>query len=304
MVKRRLQTSTPAPVARASARADYQRRLFATRKPVTFNDKILYKMLRDHRPLLTTFADKVTARAYVADRLGDDVLPKLLAVTATPAELPRLGLPEHFALKASHASGGVVLVSDTADPDALLPDPDTYWPRVSVRPENLDWDELVRVCEAWLARLYGGGPYREWAYVDIPRRILVEELLRDAGGGVPVDYKFFVFNGTCRLAQVDSSRYGAHRQNFFTPDWTPLAVELAAPPADVVPERPHSLAHDRDRRAARPETDLVRVDLYDIDGHAVFGELTSYVLGGQYRFRPPEFDRQVGDWWTVPRSYR
>ncbi len=172
---------------------------------MTFNDKILYKMLRDHRPLLTTFADKVAARGHVADRLGDDVLPKLLAVTATPAELPRLGLPEHFALKASHASGGVVLVSDTADPDALLPDPDTYWPRVSVRPENLDWDELVRVCEAWLARLYGGGPYREWAYVDIPRRILVEELLRDAGGGVPVDYKFFVFNGTCRLAQVDSS---------------------------------------------------------------------------------------------------
>jgi len=304
-VKLRLQTSTPAPVAQAWARADYGRRLFTTRNPVTFNDKIIYKMLRDHRPLLTTFADKVAVRAYVADRSGDDVLPKLLAVTETPAELARLGLPDNFALKATHASGGVVLVTDTAEPDARLPDPDTYWPRVAVRPENVDWDDLVRLCEAWLGRLYGGGVFREWAYVDIPRRILVEELLRDADGGVPLDFKFFVFNGKCRLAQVDSSRYGEHRQNFFTPDWTPLEVELAAPPADVTPERPRSLARMIEiSEQLATETDLVRVDLYDIDGRALFGELTSYVLGGQYRFRPPEFDRQVGDWWTVPRSYR
>jgi hypothetical protein len=304
-VKRRLRTSTPAPVAQAWARADYWRRLAATRHPTTFNDKIFYKMLRDHRPLLTPVADKVAVRAYVADRVGDDVLPKLLAVTDTPAELPRLGLPDVFALKATHASGGIVLVSDTASPDARLPDPDTYWPRVAVRPEHVEWDRLAQLCEAWLARTYGGGRYREWAYVDVPPRILVEELLRDAGGGVPLDFKFFVFNGRCRLAQVDSSRYGGHRQNFFAPDWTPLAVELAAPPADVTPEPPRSLARMIEiAELLGTETDLVRVDLYDIDGRAVFGELTSYVLGGQYRFRPPEFDREVGTWWTVPRSYQ
>ncbi len=51
------------------------------------------------------------------------------------------------------------------------------------------------------------------------------------------------------------------------------------------------------------ETDFVRVDLYDVDGRVVFGELTSYVLGAQYRFSPPEFELEVGSWWTVPRVY-
>ena len=34
-------------------------------------------------------------------------------------------------------------------------------------------------------------------------------------------------------------------------------------------------------------TDFVRVDLYDVDGRIVFGEMTSYPLGGAIRFDPP-----------------
>jgi hypothetical protein len=51
------------------------------------------------------------------------------------------------------------------------------------------------------------------------------------------------------------------------------------------------------------ETDMVRVDLYDLDGRVVFGELTSYPLGGRLRFDPPEFDRILGQWWDPPRRY-
>ena len=51
------------------------------------------------------------------------------------------------------------------------------------------------------------------------------------------------------------------------------------------------------------ETDFVRVDLYDVGGRVVFGELTSYPLGGSRRFRPESFDATVGRWWTTPRRY-
>jgi hypothetical protein len=303
-VKRIGRAATPDAVTEALAYTQYMRERFATRNPTTFNDKIHYKMFRDHRPLLTTFADKVAVRDYVARVIGPQVLPDLIAVTDDASELRRLDLPANYALKASHASGGVVLVSDTAPADARLPHEDTFWPRVAVRPENLDPDQLERVCAAWLGRLYGGGRYREWAYVDVPRRIVVEELLRDRDGGIPIDYKLFVFNGRCRLVQVDSSRYDEHRQNFFRTDWTQVAVELAAPPAAITPVQPAALAEMvgmAERLGA--DTDLVRVDLYDVDGRVVFGELTSYVLGGQYRFRPAEFETEVGSWWTVPRRY-
>ncbi len=46
--------------------------------------------------------------------------------------------------------------------------------------------------------------------------------------------------------------------------------------------------------------DFVRVDLYNIDGRIVFGELTNYPYGGMAPFDPPEFDDVLGAKWTLP----
>ena len=51
------------------------RRLWATRNPRTFTEKVRYKMLRDHRRLVVTFADKAAVRAHVAALAGEPVLP-------------------------------------------------------------------------------------------------------------------------------------------------------------------------------------------------------------------------------------
>jgi hypothetical protein len=42
--------------------------------------------------------------------------------------------------------------------------------------------------------------------------------------------------------------------------------------------------------------DFVRVDLYDIDGHAVFGELTNSPNKGLSPFRPASLDHLLGDY--------
>ena len=51
-------------------------------------------------------------------------------------------------------------------------------------------------------------------------------------------------------------------------------------------------------------TDFVRVDLYDVDGRIVFGELTSFPAGGDSPFDPESFNEEFGRPWTVPRRYR
>jgi hypothetical protein len=48
----------------------------------------------------------------------------------------------------------------------------------------------------------------------------------------------------------------------------------------------------------------VRVDLYELDGRIVFGELTNSPAAANARFDPPAFDLEVGSWWTLPRKYR
>ena len=196
-------------------------------------------------------------------------------------------------------------MSDRADADARLPEPRHGWVYRHVRPEHAPVEHLVALGESWLAQLYGQGPNREWAYGHVPRRLVVEELLLGADGAVPDDYKFFVFHGTCRYVQVDRGRFGRRTQDFFTHDWEHLPLSGGHPWAAPRCPRPERL-EEMIRLAERlgRDTDFVRVDLYDLPGRVVFGELTSFPAGGDSPFDPESFNLEFGGHWTPPRRYR
>jgi hypothetical protein len=254
-------------------------------------------MLTDRRPVLTTFADKLAVRGYVASRVGADVLPELHAVTDTPTALRWGELPREFAIKPTHAPGAGILVADFAPPDAEVPQPTDDWVQALVRPDRVSWSRLLELCENWVSRGYSRG---QWAYRHVPRRVLVEELLDD-GGHVPLDYKIFVFDGVVRMIQVTLDRFDGIAKSLYTPDWERLQAEYGAPGgADV--ERPGVLPDMLEiAETLGGGMDFVRVDLYCLGGRIVFGELTNYPLGGQGTFRPAELDRWLGAWWTLPR---
>ena len=156
-----------------------------------------------------------------------------------------------------------------------------------------------------MAQLYGQGPNREWVYGRMPRRVIVEELLTGADGAIPDDYKFFVFHGRCAFVQVDGGRFGRRTQDFFRPDWQHLPLRGGPPRAEPRPVRPACLAEMIEvAERLGVGTDFVRVDLYDVDGRVVFGELTSFPAGGDSPFDPESFDEEFGRPWTVPRRYR
>ena len=52
------------------------------------------------------------------------------------------------------------------------------------------------------------------------------------------------------------------------------------------------------------DTDFVRVDLYDVDGRIVFGELTSFPAGGDSPFDPESFNEVFGRPWTVHEAVK
>src|SRR5262249_24736113 len=118
--------------------------------PVTFTEKMRYKLARDRRPLLTTFADKVGVRDYVESKVGGHVLKELFLVTDNPRSLPKEDLPREFALKASHGSGGCVIVGEHVPSSEELPQPPVGWARLQVHPDNVDWRILRRLCGEWL----------------------------------------------------------------------------------------------------------------------------------------------------------
>jgi hypothetical protein len=132
----------------------------------------------------------------------------------------------------------------------------------------------------------------------------VEELLTDADGTLPDDYKLFVFHGTCRYVQVDRGRFASRTQDFFTRDWDHLPLSGGHPWAAPRIPRPPRLGEliSLAERLAHG-TDFVRVDLYDLPQRIVFGELSSFPAGGDSPFDPESFNREFGRYWTPPRRY-
>jgi len=290
---------------RERSRAVRVMRLLRTQNPRTFRDKVRYKMLRDHRPLLVTFADKAAVRAHVAAVVGEHYLPVAYAIVDDPGALQESALPREFVVKPTHGSGAAIVVSDSAPEHARLPAEPDSWVYRNVRPEFAARDDIVRISRGWVAQLYGQGPNREWAYGYVPRRVIVEELLAGAGGGIPDDYKFFVFHGKCAFVQVDTGRFGRRTQDFFQPDWRHVPLSGGPPWAVPEPPKPSGLAEMIEvAERLGSDTDFVRVDLYDVDGRIVFGELTSYPAGGDSPFDPESFNDEFGRPWTVPRRYR
>ena len=280
-------------------------RLWRTRNPRTFREKVRYKMLRDRRALVVTFADKAAVRDYVAEVVGQQYLPNAYAIVDDPAALYDVSLPDSYVVKPTHGSGAAIVVSERAPLESRLPSESGSWVYRHVAAEFAPRADVVRIAREWVAQLYGQGPNREWVYGRIPRRIIVEEMLATSDGSIPDDYKFFVFHGTCRYVQVDRGRFERRTQDFFTSDWSHLSLNGGHPWSAPPIPRPERL-EEMIRLAQRlgQGTDFVRVDLYDLPGRIVFGELSSLPAGGDSPFDPESFNSEFGSHWTPPRRYR
>jgi hypothetical protein len=140
-------------------------------RPRTFNEKLQRYKIFFRRARQTRFADKLAVRDFVRERIGPEVLTQLFWTGLDLEDARRQHLPNRFVLKANHGSGWSVIVRDRS---------------------LLDWETTEAVVRQWLDQDYSTR-CAEWQYRWIPRKLLIEEYLEGPGGGVPLDYKFWVF---------------------------------------------------------------------------------------------------------------
>lgn len=281
---------------------------YALRAPRTFNEKVEYKLAWDRRPTLTRLADKVAVRDHVAAIVGPEYLSRLLAVVDDPRLLDLGSFGPRYVVKPTHGSGAVIVVHDRADPSLRLPElpTDRGWTgRISwVRPEHLERARFDAMCDLWLRHGYWRAlGSTEWAYRDIERRLMVEEFLEGDAHSAR-DFKFHVMHGRVSWFHVNVTIDPVTYMTCFRRDGSVIPVryvcEPAVPPVELPANIDDMIAI---AEALGADTDIVRVDLYDVDGRIVFGELTNYPAGGRARFDPPEYDRILGADWTPPRRY-
>ncbi len=292
----------PGPVAQALE-------LRRTRQPVTFAQKVRYKMARDRRPVLVETADKVRVRDFVARRVGPEALVPLLGVAPRAASLPWDRLPREYVAKVNHASGGIVIVCDAADPSARLPGETgrPHWSRHCVHPDSVPPAAVAALLDRWLTLPYRQGPTgrREWAYRGIERRAMLEAF-EGGADGLPSEVKVFCIHGEVALAAVLERDLTLALR---TVDRFPIEdAEAARERAGLDPA---TWAWFLDAcRALSAGTDMVRVDWLLTPHGPRFGELTNYPVGGEPDVAGQSLDaaRAMDTYltarWQVPETYQ
>lgn len=257
----------------------YRHHRFFSWTPRTFTEKIQWRLLHDRRELFAVGGDKLAMKEHVAGLGLDLAIPRTLWHGEDLRAVQDRDWGCAWVLKPVTGSGYSAFGSG------------------SLRGSGTDLDAVARWRPDDAHRVYG-----EWHYSRSRPGYLLEERIPTRDGASPNDYRFFVFDGRVHVVQVDTPRVEKVQRRFYTRDWTPLDVrqagaDLAAPvPPPATLERMVGLA---ERIGA--EWDFVRVDLYDADGTIWFGELTPAPTGGLAPFDPPEFDRQLGELWALPR---
>jgi hypothetical protein len=254
------------------------------KNPLLYNEKIQWLKLHDRQACYHNIADKYEVRKYVADTIGKEYLIPIYGVWNNFDEIPIDTLPDQFVLKCTHDSGSVKICHDK---------------------QSFDIKNNRKFFKNRLSKSYYWQK-REWAYKKIKPRIIAEKLMIDESGNELKDYKIFCFNGEPKIILVDIDKFTTNKRNFYSPEWEFQPLINGAPNAP--PQSIHKPANLELMLNLAKKLSYsiihVRVDLYNINEKVYFGELTFYDSSGYNIYEPPEWNRILGNWMTLPIEQR
>ena len=251
--------------------------------PKTYREKLQWLKIHDRKPIYSTMVDKLAARDYVKERIGEEYLMPLLAVWDRFEDINLDMLPNQFVLKCTHDSGSYYICKDKS---------------------KFDWKIAKQKLKRSLKRNYFYR-FREWPYKDAVPRIIAEPYMEDAQHGELRDYKFFTFGGVPKVFYITQGRAGTKETtaDFFDMDFQHLNLKIDHEMAEVLPECPKNFERMKEFAARLSQgTPQLRVDFYEVNGKLLFGEMTFFHCGGTAAFSPPEWDTVFGDWVELPKA--
>lgn len=257
------------------------------KNPQRFSEKLQWLKLYYRKPEFTTMVDKVLAKQYVADRIGEEYIVPTYGVWEHFDDIDFDLLPQKFVLKTNHVGGGsgIIICKDK---------------------DKLNKESAKRILEPLLKRnLYHY--LREWPYKNVQPRIMAEMLLEDNGIHGLMDYKVFCCNGEPRMVKVNYDVATDYHVCWYDLDWKKIEGTTIYDPTDenVEVEKPKELEKMLDlARKLSKEIPFLRVDFYCTEEKLQFGELTFFPGSGFEKFKPESFDVEIGSWISLPSENR
>lgn len=253
--------------------------------PRTFNEKLNWLKIHDHNPLYTKLVDKESVKSYISNIVGAEYVIPTIATWNKPIEIDFDKLPNQFVLKTTHGGGndGVVICRDKRTFDKHL--------------------AIKKLIKAMKQDIYRDS--REWPYKNVEKRIICEPYIEDKKTGELRDYKFFCFDGKVKALFVATERQKRDEPffNFFDENFNSLPIKQGHPVSPNIPQKPETFEKMKIIASRLSEGfPHVRVDLYEVNGNVLFGELTFYHFGAIVPFEPNEWDYKFGEWIKLSKN--
>lgn len=249
--------------------------------PQTFNEKLQWLKLYNRKSIMTTMVDKIEAKKYVADVIGEEYIIPTISIFETVEEIDWDKLPNQFVLKCTHDSGGVVVCKDK---------------------NKLNIAEASAKLKKALNQTYYFSK-REWPYKNVKPRIICEKYLSNNGEDLD-DYKVFNFNNGPQIILVCKDRFKNNglTEDFFTDKWEHLDIaRLEHPNSNNCIKKPDNLEKILELSSLLSKGyPFLRTDFYSVDGKIYFGELTFFPSSGFNGFNPNEWDEKLGSRIILP----
>ena len=253
------------------------KRLPNLKNPKTFNEKLQWLKLHDRKPEYTRMVDKYEAKAYIAEKLGEEYVIPTLGVWDHFDDIDFDSLPDQFVLKCTHDSGGLVICRDKS---------------------KLDMNAARKKIEASLkVNYYWQG--REWPYKGVKPRIIAEQYMKDAQFQILPVFKIFNFNGEPKIIQViQNDKTDDETIDYFDTDWNLLKLKQNYPNSKRPLAKPEKLDEMLllARKLAMDVSAFLRTDFYQINGKVYFSEFTFFSDSGFAKFQPKDWDYTLGSW--------
>lgn len=254
------------------------------KNPRAFTEKIQWLKLYFLKTEFTNMVDKCSAKEIVKEKVGEDYVIPTIGFWERFEDIDFVHLPNKFVLKTTHGGGGsgIIICRDK---------------------KYFDKNKAKRILEKSMETdIYK--VLREWPYKNVRKGIIAEALVEQSDGQGLLDYKFFCFNGKVKFFKVDFGRFTSHRANYYTREKKLLPwIESNFPPD---PQINHHFPENFDEMIAIAEKlsdnlPFLRVDLYNVNGKILFGEMTFYPASGMEEFKPNGVDVEIGDMLTLPK---
>jgi hypothetical protein len=246
--------------------------------PKTFSEKLAYLKLHYNNPLQNVCADKYGVCQYVAECGYPEILKQIYRVYDDPKDIDFDSMPDKFFIQCTHTQGHNFAIDKN---------------------KSYDMKYIKRLYKILFKRKHYM-VLRENCYKHIKPRVVCGEFLEQSDGTPLTDYKIYCFGGKARYIMVSYGEYEHNVRNHkFDMQWNSIdslfKKEAAIEAEDI--QRPENF----DKMVEIAETlsapfPHVRVDLYNISGRIVFGELTFYSAGGFVKVQSDEMNERIGSW--------